>query len=556
MLESNRHLTVSPSIAAAAAGAAGLIWHRVYNRSEPTIRSFARDLCLTEATFIAIAIFGAQTALQTGIVSVIFFFAYLGTLGTSIAVYRLFFHPLRKFPGPWQAKLTKWTGVRWATSGELHFIVQAQHEKYGDVVRTGPNELSFASIESIKDIHGANANKITRGPYNYPSPYGAAGLSMPNTRSHHEHKARRRLWDGGLTMNQVRSYEPRVVAQCDILCSVLREYDGQVVDMKLLIDWLTFDIMGDLAFSKSFGMMHDGGPRYYTEAVRRAIRLRNTIGQVPWMSTVSYLLPVDPEFRKKAQKFTTLSKAIFDERKAKGTEPNDIFSYILASDKDGAKTADVDVEADAPSLVIAGSDTSSVTATFLFYFVTRNKSIYSGLSDEIDRAWDGKSPMSSDMLNPDKCPILHGCICEALRIWPPGPNHSQRRTEDVVGHQVGDDWIPPETQLSVHIFTVQRNPKHFTNPLEFVPERWIDSKRDPTWAHNTRAWIPFQAGAYACAGKQLALNELRVIMAKIMRKFKITMKDDFDHKAFNDKIKSFQSLVMGELPLLVEERKD
>jgi cytochrome P450 len=91
--------------------------------------------------------------------------------------------------------------------------------------------------------------------------------------------------------------------------------------------------------------------------------------------------------------------------------------------------------------------------------------------------------------------------------------------------------------------------------LDFVPERWTELLRDQTWTHNSKAWIPFQTGAYACAGKQLALNELRILVAKIVRNFDIIMPDDFDHAAFQDSIKAFQSIIMGPLHLQVNSRQ-
>lgn len=110
--------------------------------------------------------------------------------------------------------------------------------------------------------------------------------------------------------------------------------------------------------------------------------------------------------------------------------------------------------------------------------------------------------------------------------------------------------------MAVHVLTVQRDPKNFTQPLEFVPERWTESLRDPTWTHNSKAWIPFQTGAYACAGKQLALNELRILVAKIIRNFDIVMPEGFDHAAFQNSIKAFQSIIMGPLQLQVKSRKE
>jgi hypothetical protein len=44
---------------------------------------------------------------------------------------------------------------------------------------------------------------------------------------------------------------------------------------------------------------------------------------------------MNPTFKEYAGRFKALSKQSFRERRAKGTEPDDIFSFILAGNKDG-----------------------------------------------------------------------------------------------------------------------------------------------------------------------------------------------------------------------------
>jgi len=64
--------------------------------------------------------------------------------------------------------------------------------------------------------------------------------------------------------------------------------------------------------------------------------------------------------------------------------------------------------------------------TFLFFFVLRDRDVYEKLREEVDSLWDGVSRLEGGMLGPDSAPYLNGCINEALRIWPPGPNGMQR----------------------------------------------------------------------------------------------------------------------------------
>lgn len=48
-----------------------------------------------------------------------------------VAVYRLYFHPLAKYPGPFWAKLTQWPEAQSSWRGRRHLDLHAMHEKYG-----------------------------------------------------------------------------------------------------------------------------------------------------------------------------------------------------------------------------------------------------------------------------------------------------------------------------------------------------------------------------------------------------------------------------------------
>ncbi len=60
--------------------------------------------------------------------------------------------PLRHIPGPWLAKLSNWWLVVLQFAGRRTFYVHALHQRYGPVVRIGPNALSFASAAAARDI--------------------------------------------------------------------------------------------------------------------------------------------------------------------------------------------------------------------------------------------------------------------------------------------------------------------------------------------------------------------------------------------------------------------
>jgi hypothetical protein len=72
---------------------------------------------------------------------------------TSIALYRLFFHPLSRVPGPKLAAVSNIWHAYHARNGYMFDLGCTLHQKYGEVVRVGPNELWFNSMEAFDKIY-------------------------------------------------------------------------------------------------------------------------------------------------------------------------------------------------------------------------------------------------------------------------------------------------------------------------------------------------------------------------------------------------------------------
>lgn len=68
---------------------------------------------------------------------------------------------LNKFPGPYLASFTDlwklwYAGQNSTTENSVYIDV---HEKYGEVVRIGPNSLSFAHPQAIQEIYGTKGSQ-------------------------------------------------------------------------------------------------------------------------------------------------------------------------------------------------------------------------------------------------------------------------------------------------------------------------------------------------------------------------------------------------------------
>jgi hypothetical protein len=93
---------------------------------------------------------------------------YTMSLLASVITYRLSpFHPLARFPGPWQARITRMWGIKAIIGKQQHRHSHELFLKYGDVVRTGPDHLLFRDPDAIS---------VVLGPTN-PWPKGASTCS-------------------------------------------------------------------------------------------------------------------------------------------------------------------------------------------------------------------------------------------------------------------------------------------------------------------------------------------------------------------------------------------
>ena len=69
-----------------------------------------------------------------------------------------YYRGLNKFNGPFLASFTDLWKIWYAFTGSQKQLYVDIHEKYGDIVRVGPKELSFADPRAIRDIYGLDGS--------------------------------------------------------------------------------------------------------------------------------------------------------------------------------------------------------------------------------------------------------------------------------------------------------------------------------------------------------------------------------------------------------------
>lgn len=186
----------------------------------------------------------------------------------SRAVYLLYFHPLHAYPGPLLWKLSNIPLSYHTFQGSIATQYPILHRKYGSVVRTAPNELSYTDPQAWKDVHGARKPEFPKDlARSAMPPNGSYSISMA---PYEDHARFRRLLAHAFSEQGLREQQPIIQKYVDLLIERLFEAtkDGDSTD---LLEWyilITFDIIGDLAWGESFNglrerRIHDWIPAIY-----------------------------------------------------------------------------------------------------------------------------------------------------------------------------------------------------------------------------------------------------------------------------------------------------
>jgi benzoate 4-monooxygenase len=327
--------------------------------------------------------------------------------------------------------------------------------------------------------------------------------------------------------------------------------------------YLAFDIIGDLAFGASFGMvvkgrdetvvqLSPGAPISYAPAVEvlnRRGEVSSTLGLLPALRPYASYLP-DPFFTKGISAVKNLngiavaavrSRIDAAEKGIEGNDDrNDILARLLQSkDANGDKMGRQEVTAEALTQLIAGSDTVSNTSCAVFYWILHGERAAPGtiiprLQAELDAAIPSGTEVPSYAMV-KHLPYLKRCIDEGMRMHSTSAIGLPRIVANGPGVDFDDVHFPPGTVLSVPSYTIHHLEEIWGPDVEeFRPDRWLELNSRQKVAFN-----PFSFGPRACVGQNVAIMELQLIIGTVFRRYEFELYQQKleSHEGFSKKPK-------------------
>ncbi|MBO9533791.1 MAG: cytochrome P450 [Solirubrobacteraceae bacterium] len=200
-------------------------------------------------------------------------------------------------------------------------------------------------------------------------------------------------------------------------------------------------------------------------------------------------------------------------------DAQDLLSLLLnARDEDDGSEMDREqVRDEVMTFLGAGHETTANALTWLWLALSRNPEARRRMEQEVDEVLGGRMPVYEDA---ERLPWTNACLHEAMRLFPPVPAFTRvaAGSDDIDGLRIergADVVIAP--------YLLHRNPRFWSNPEGFDPERFMPGGEATRPGRPRLAFMPFGGGRRICVGQGFAQLEGVLMAAMIAQRIRFDL---------------------------------
>ncbi|KAK9115185.1 hypothetical protein Syun_021982 [Stephania yunnanensis] len=332
------------------------------------------------------------------------------------------------------------------------------------------------------------------------------------------------------------------------LMGFLRSREGEVVHLGEVIFGCIINVLGSIIFNKNV-YDYDDDNKDNEKGMKGMIRQLMVLAAKPNLPDFYPVFgPLDLQGIRKTtfecvKSMNESWEGIVKERRAtKDHSRNDFLDVLIQ-----AHFTDAQIDALLLEIFGPGSDTSSCTIEWAMSELIKNTNKLFKLQEELNRViGQSREVRESDLEN---LPYLHACLKETLRLHPPVTFLLPHRATETC--EVMNCTIPKDSQIFVNTYSIHRDPEVWEDPLEFKPERFLNSTVD--YQGNDFHYIPFGAGRRICPALNMASRATRFILASLVHNFEWSLPGGMKPKEL-DMGDSFVLVLAKTVPLSVIPR--
>jgi cytochrome P450 len=199
-------------------------------------------------------------------------------------------------------------------------------------------------------------------------------------------------------------------------------------------------------------------------------------------------------------------------RKREQQDATDVLAALIqAHDEDGTKLSDDELVGHAFTLFAAGHETTSNALTWTLFLLSQHPRVFADLLDELEGTLHGNAPTIEQL---GHLPLLDGVVKESLRLLPPASIGIRVTSASC---ELGGFTLPKGASIIYSEFVTHRLPELYKEPDRFKPERWATLDRSPY------EYLPFSAGRHMCIGAGFATQEMKVVLAMLLQRYRLSV---------------------------------
>lgn len=313
---------------------------------------------------------------------------------------------------------------------------------------------------------------------------------------------------------------------------------------------MTLETIGRTSFSTDFGSFTSDEQHPFVTAMITALaggQRRGFLSGVPGGELL--LLRGRKKYDERRAYVNTMLDEIIETRRAKGdTRTDDLLGLMLNSrhPETGEKLDLTNVRYQINTFLVAGHETTSGALSFALYYMTRDPEVMRRAQEEADAILGADPDALPTFEQVPKFRYIRRCLDEALRLWPTAPGFARgpRHGSETIGGQ----WTMHEGDwVLVMLTAVHRDPSVWgANAQAYDPDHFLPAQVRARPAHT---YLPFGVGDRACIGRQFALHESVLALARLVHRY-----DLIPDPAYELRIAERLTLMPRDFRLRVERR--
>jgi cytochrome P450 len=339
-------------------------------------------------------------------------------------------------------------------------------------------------------------------------------------------KRQRRMVMAGFDPRHIRAYFPALAKVTQRLHGRWQSAARRATAVDLQADLMRFtvDAIAGLAFGAEVNTLQSDD-----DVIQRHIDQifpmlwKRLLAPVPLWRYVK--LPADRRLdrsvvavRAAIEGFIAQARQRLDVDPSRREHPHDLLeAMIAAADQGDSGLDDRDVAGNVLTMLLAGEDTTANTLAWMIWLLHRHpQALQRARAEVLQVAGDAPAITLEHMAALD---YVEACAHETMRLKPVAPFVAADAIRDTV---VAGVRVPAGTRIVGLMRHDTMDERFFPNAGAFEPERWLAEGRPGQAASSAkRVSMPFGAGPRMCPGRNLALLEMKMAMAMLLRRFEI-----------------------------------